>query len=81
MPMHLINIGNSKGIRLSKNIINKYHFEDGLDLIENEEGIQLIPLKKKLRKGWNEFFSKYHDQVDVDLEFLEFDIERWCEDI
>lgn len=37
--------------------------------------------QKKLRKGWNEFFSKYHDQVDVDLEFLEFDIERWCEDI
>jgi antitoxin MazE len=81
MPMHLINIGNSKGIRLSKNIINKYHFEDGLDLIENDDGIKLIPLKKKLRKGWNEFFSKYHHQVDVDLEFLEFDIERWCEDI
>ena len=32
-------------------------------------------------KKINEFFSKYHDQVDVDLEFLEFDIERWCEDI
>lgn len=30
--------------------------------------------QKKLRKGWNEFFSKYHDQVNVDLEFLEFDI-------
>jgi hypothetical protein len=41
----------------------------------------LFHLKKKLRKGWNEFFSKYHDQVDVDLEFLEFDIEHWCEDI
>lgn len=36
---------------------------------------------KKLRKGWNEFFLKYHDQVDVDLEFLEFDIEHWCRDI
>ncbi len=77
--MHLINIGNSKGIRLSKNIINKYSFKDGLDLIENDDGVKLIPLNKKLRKGWNEFFSKYHDQVDVDLEFLEFDIERWCE--
>jgi hypothetical protein len=48
MPMHLINIGNSKGIRLSKNIINKYHFEDGLDLIENDEGVKLVPLKKKV---------------------------------
>lgn len=42
-----------------------------------EDGIKLVPHKKKLRKGWNEFFSKHHDQVDVDLEFLESDIKEW----
>ena len=26
-----------------------------------EDGIKLVPHKKKLRKGWNEFFSKYHE--------------------
>lgn len=77
--MRLIDIGNSKGIRLSKNIINKYHFEDGLDLVESDNHIKLIPLRKKLREGWNQFFFKYHADIDVDLEFLDCDIGDWCE--
>ena len=78
--MHLINIGNSKGIRLSKNLINKYHFEDGLDLIEGDNHIKLVPLRKKLREDWNEFFLKYDANADdIDLEFLDCDIGNWCE--
>ena len=77
--MRLIDIGNSKGIRLSKSIINKYHFENGLDLVESDNHIKLIPLKKTLREGWNRFFLKYHADADVDadLEFLDLDISDW----
>ena len=79
--MRLIDIGNSKGIRLPKNIINKYHFEGGLDLIESDNHIKLVPLRKKLRENWNAFFLKYHANADadIDLEFLDCDIGDWCE--
>ena len=79
--MRLIDIGNSKGIRLPKNIINKYHFEDGLDLIESDNHLKLVPLRKKLRENWNAFFLKYHANADadIDLEFLDCDIGNWCE--
>ena len=72
--MRLIDIGNSKGIRLSKNIINKYHFENGLNLVESDNYLKLVPLKKKLREGWNEFFLEQHNNIDTDIEFLDCDI-------
>jgi antitoxin MazE len=77
--MRLIAIGNSKGVRLPKNIINKYHFEEGIDLVESDNHIKLVPLRKKLREGWNAFFLKHHTDIDIDLDFIECDIDYWYE--
>jgi antitoxin MazE len=77
--MRLIDIGNSKGIRLSKNIINKYHFENGLDLIESDNYLKLVPLKKKLREGWDKFFLEHNNDIDTDEDFLDCDIGKWCD--
>ena len=77
--MHLIDIGNSKGVRLSKTIINKYHFENGFNLVEDDNHIKLVPLSKKLRVGWDSFFSEHCNDLDIDSEFLDLDIGEWCE--
>jgi antitoxin MazE len=79
--MQLIDIGNSKGIRLPKNIISKYHFENGIELVESDNHIKLVPLRKKLREGWNSFFMKHCENIesDIDLDFLDCDIGNWCE--
>ena len=40
---------------------------------------KLVPLTKKLREDWDTFFLKHYEEIDVDLEFLDFDIGDWCE--
>lgn len=39
MNAKLISIGNSKGVRLPKRLIEKYHLHDTLELEEKKEGI------------------------------------------
>jgi len=77
--MRLIDIGNSKGIRLSKYIIDKYHFKHGVELVENKDCIKLIPAKTTLRVGWNDLYFKYHQDIKVDSDFIECGIDDWCE--
>ena len=60
MDVSLIAIGNSKGIRLSKTIIEKYKLEDTIELILEKEYIILKP-KTASRKGWEKSFKKMHD--------------------
>ena len=76
--MRLIDIGNSKGIRLSKYLIDKYHFKDGIELVESDNHIKLVPVKNKLRAGWDNFYSKYHKDIDIDSDFIECGINDWC---
>jgi hypothetical protein len=73
--MHLITIGNSKGIRIAKSIIIKYGFDKGLDLIEEKNGIKLVPSKNTVRSGWGDFYKKNHLRLDSDIEFLECGID------
>ena len=57
MEVKLITIGNSKGVRIPKTIIEKYQMHDALDLIETEEGLLIRPASEP-RKGWGEQFEK-----------------------
>jgi antitoxin MazE len=77
--MRLIDIGNSKGIRLSKHIIDKYHFKHGVELVESDNYIKLLPVKSRLRIGWNDFYLKYHNDIEIDSDFIECGIDDWCE--
>ena len=38
MIARLIQIGNSKGVRIPKNVIDKYNLVDELEIVESEEG-------------------------------------------
>jgi antitoxin MazE len=79
MRIQLIQIGNSKGFRLPKKIIDQYQIQDEMELILNEQDLTLKPLKK-IREGWNEAFQQMHangdDQLLIDDVFADENFEE-----
>jgi len=63
MDLSVIQIGNSKGIRLSKTLLEKYNIKDTVELIL-EKGYIIIKPKVTPRKGWDKAFKKMHDSGD-----------------
>ena len=63
MDISLISIGNSKGIRLSKTLIEKYNLQDTIELIL-EKGYIILKPKTSSRKGWEKSFKKMHENGD-----------------
>ena len=51
----LVSIGNSKGIRLPKTLIQKYGWSDSLVLEETDEGIHLYS-KEKNKLSWQDTY-------------------------
>ncbi|MFN4146506.1 MAG: AbrB/MazE/SpoVT family DNA-binding domain-containing protein [Runella sp.] len=66
MEISVINIGNSKGIRLPKTILDKYNINDKLEMVLEKECIVLKP-KHEPRKNWEEAFRMMHDNSDDEL--------------
>ena len=58
----LVSIGNSKGIRLPKALLQKYGWSDSLVLEETDEGIYLYS-KEKNKLSWQE---TYRDMATED---------------
>ncbi len=63
MQVSVIQIGNSKGIRLSKTILEKYHITDSVEIVMEEEGLIIKPVTIP-RKGWEKAFKKMHERGD-----------------
>jgi len=66
MDISVIQIGNSKGIRLSKTLLEKYQITDKVELILEKDYIILKP-KLKPRNGWESAFKKMHENGDDQL--------------
>ena len=66
MEVPIINIGNSKGIILSKTILEKYGFEDKIEIIMEENHLELKPVTPP-RQGWDEAFKEMHERGDDEL--------------
>ncbi|NGM60408.1 AbrB/MazE/SpoVT family DNA-binding domain-containing protein [Sphingobacterium sp. SGG-5] len=66
MELSIINIGNSKGIRLSKTILEKYSINDKVELIL-EKGYIILKPKTEPRKNWEKAFKKMHANGDDQL--------------
>lgn len=77
--LKIVQIGNSKGIRLPKAIIDKYGFSDSLQVEESEDGIFLRGKKddklswedtykemKKEQEDWDDFDVAVNDGLDGD---------------
>ena len=80
MEISIIKIGNSKGLRLSKTLIEKYNIKDKVELILEKGFIILKPITKP-RKGWENQFKKMSavgdDQLLFDDVFDEENLEEW----
>jgi antitoxin MazE len=57
MKTRLKKIGNSKGITLSKTLLEQYHFEDEVEIIASEDGLLIRPATAKSRENWEEQFK------------------------
>ena len=66
MDISVISIGNSKGIRLTKTLIEKYNIKDTMELVLEKSYIILKP-KTSPRKGWEKSFKKMHKNGDDKL--------------
>ncbi|HET8837517.1 MAG TPA: AbrB/MazE/SpoVT family DNA-binding domain-containing protein [Flavobacteriaceae bacterium] len=80
METSIIKIGNSKGLRLSKTIIEKYNIKDKVELILEKGQIILKPIVRP-RKNWEKEFRRMHENGDDKLLisdiFEDEKIEEW----
>ena len=80
MEVSIIKIGNSKGFRLSKTILERYNITDKMELILEKEQIILRPIAEP-RKGWDKAFQKMHenneDQLLLDDVFEDENFDEW----
>ena len=80
MELSIIKIGNSKGFRLSKTLIEKYNIKDKVEIILKKDYIILKPISTP-RKGWETAFKEMNENGDDQLLFNDIfdneDFEKW----
>lgn len=80
MELSIIKIGNSKGLRLTKSILETYGIKDKVELILEKGQIVLRPIKP-VRQGWDEAFKNLHkngdDHLLMDDVFEDEDFDEW----
>ena len=74
MQAKIIQIGNSKGLRLSKTILEKYQFGDTVNMRMEENCIIIEPISSP-RNNWSKSFKDMrkngHDELLIDDHFEE----------
>lgn len=63
METAIIKIGNSKGLRLSKTILDKYNIKDKVEIILEMGQIILKPIEAP-RQNWEKAFEKMRKEGD-----------------
>ncbi len=66
MEIPIIQIGNSRGIRLAKTILERYQITDKVELIFKEGYLILKPAHQP-RQGWESAFEEMHQNGDDEL--------------
>ena len=66
MQVSVIQVGNSKGIRLSKTLLEKYQITDKIELVLHDDHILLKPVFEP-RKNWEVAFAEMHCNGDDKL--------------
>ena len=76
MHTKIVPIGTSKGVRLPKYLLEKYHLTDEVCIEDTEEGILITPSDHKARSDWKALFKKvaanfkYKQQFFASTNFL-----------
>jgi len=80
MEVSIIKIGNSKGFRLSKTLIEKYNIKDKVEIIL-EKGYMIIKPIAKPRTNWDKAFKEMNENGDDQLLFNDVfedeNLEEW----
>ncbi|NHB67956.1 AbrB/MazE/SpoVT family DNA-binding domain-containing protein [Perlabentimonas gracilis] len=80
MDVSVIQIGNSKGIRLGKALLDRYNIRDKVELIF-EKGYIILKPKATPRKGWEKAFKQMRQNEDdkplMDDIFEDENLEEW----
>jgi antitoxin MazE len=80
MEATIIKIGNSKGLRLSKTILDQYNIKDKVELIFEMGHIIIKPIELP-RANWDAAFKKMNAENDDELLindlFQEENFEEW----
>jgi antitoxin MazE len=80
MELSIIQIGNSKGFRLSKTLIEKYNIKDKVELILEKGQMILKPIPSP-RKDWEKAFKEMNENEDDQLLFNDVfeneNLEEW----
>jgi antitoxin MazE len=80
MELSIIQIGNSKGFRLPRTLIEKYNIKDKMELIL-EKGYMILKPISSPRKNWEAAFEEMNKNGDDQLLFSDVfeneDPEEW----
>jgi antitoxin MazE len=80
MEATIIKIGNSKGLRLSKTILDKYNIKDKVEIILEMGQIILKPIESP-RKNWEIAFENMNKEGDdkmlMNVVFNDENFEEW----
>lgn len=80
MEVTVITIGNSKGIRIPKAVLEEYHINEKLEMTLEKNRIVLTP-KTSPRKGWEESFRQMHangeDNLFIKDVFDDENLDEW----
>ncbi|MCK4763387.1 MAG: AbrB/MazE/SpoVT family DNA-binding domain-containing protein [Candidatus Aminicenantes bacterium] len=79
MEVPIVQIGNSKGIRIPQSLLKQYNLKNKVILDLEKEGLLIKP--KKTRAGWEESFKEMAQNKDDELILGDFkntfDEEEW----
>ena len=80
MLLSIVQIGNSKGIRIPKAILDQCNIRDQIELEVEGDRIILEPVRDTPRKAWDEAFREMAVNNDDKLlisDAVELDMEDW----
>ncbi len=80
MKVEIVRVGNSRGIRIPKPILEECGFHDTVELQIEKHRLVIAPARGP-REGWEEAFraagSSVHDELFLDAPTNQFDREEW----
>ena len=80
MKINVVPIGNSKGVRIPKAILEQCNIDDEVELEVKDGKIILEPSVNKPRQGWDDQFAAMAENQDDRLlidDALEMDTDEW----
>ena len=80
MKVSIVSIGNSKGIRIPKSILEQCNFNKEADLEVEHNKLVIKPVKKKIRGGWANAFKLMHERKEDVLlldDSLDIEMKNW----